>query len=357
MVYTTVETNYDLTPLNTLHISASAARFSDVRDLQQLQNLIRQDLFSDGYLLLGKGANILFRENFPHLVVKISTQGFQVVSQTNSDIILEIAAGHDWCQLVETAVNSGWAGIENMALIPGTVGAAPIGNIAAYGQNFTDVFDSLDAVNLHTGKVEKFTAADCKFGYRDSIFKHELKHQYAVTAVRLKLSKVAHLETSYHSRYESLESELSTFAKPPYSIKDIHQAVINIRTRKLPDWTKVGTAGSFFKNPVIPNNKLVQLQNKFPNIQYYPVDKLSYPQPNDPGFVHADHVKIAAGWILDELGWKGKKIGHVGTAPNQALVVINEGGTGQEVYEFTESMRADFKKHTDVELEYEVVII
>ena len=245
-----------------------------------------------------------------------------------------------------------------MALIPGTVGAAVVGNIAAYGQNQGDVVNSVRVLDLSTNKAVNLSHQDCRFFYRDSAFKHEFKDKLLIISVTYRLSKKAHFDTAYHSRYESLEKILTQFATPPYTIQQVANAVIKIRTVKMPDWTKIGTAGSFFKNPFVSRQRLIELQSQIKELQFYPTEKMLYPHPDDPIFKRTDQVKIPTGRLLDELGWLGKKIGNVSTFEKHALVIVNLGGaTGAEIYEYSSLMRADIKKNFDIDLEYEVHII
>ncbi|HJZ05511.1 UDP-N-acetylenolpyruvoylglucosamine reductase [Candidatus Amesbacteria bacterium RIFCSPHIGHO2_01_FULL_48_32] len=336
----------DLFPYNTLKVHAQAKRFIELNSPDQK---IPTD---EPFLFLGLGANILFTKDFDGTIVKINFSGIKVVKETDSEVIIEAAAGQNWHDLVTWSVDHNLSGLENMALIPGTVGAAAVGNIAAYGQNQEDVFESLSALDITTNKSINFFKPDCKFTYRESLFK---KNAFLITSVTYRLSKVPHLETSYHAtRHASLLPTLQQIAKEPYTIKDVYNAIIKMRTEKLPDWHKVGTAGSFFKNPVITKQKYTKMQSRIPDLLAYPIDKLLYTDPSDQD----KYVKLSVARVLDELGWKGKNIGRVSTSPNQALYVINLGGaTGQEIFEYAEMMRQDIKKHFDIDLEYEVRII
>ncbi|MDO8487886.1 MAG: UDP-N-acetylmuramate dehydrogenase [bacterium] len=347
--------NVDLTGYNSLRVQAKAKYFLDADSTRQLTQLPSEPVF-----ILGQGCNTLFTRDFAGLIIKTNFKGRQVIAQKGNNVMVEIAAGEDWPQTIAWTVAQNWAGLENLALIPGSVGSAPIQNIGAYGQSLDEVFHALHAVELASGKTRVFSKKECRFLYRDSIFKHELKDKYLVTALTLKL--ITHLQqptTSYYSRYESLATELTKLAaRPPYTVKDIFRAVISLRTQKLPDWRKTGTAGSFFKNPFVTKTKLAQLQDRVPKLQYYPTTGMDYPQLDDPTFDHSQYFKIPAGRLLDELGWRGKTIGRVSTFAKHALVVINLGGaTGREIYAYTEKMRADVKKSFDIDLEYEVNII
>lgn len=332
----------NLAQYNTLRVPAKANGLLELNAISQLKNI------PDNYMFLGLGANVLFVHDFDGTIIKVNLKGRKVVSQTDDEVIIEAAAGENWHELVTWTVENNWSGLENMALIPGTVGAAVVGNIAAYGQNQGDLVQSVEIYDLQTGKTEILSHNQCKFVYRNSDLK-----KYLVTKVVYKLSKTAQFSTDYHSRYESLKSELVKFATPPYTIRDVTQAIINIRKFKLPDWTKIGTAGSFFKNPFVTRERYSKLSAQIKELQAYPTEKMLYPTEVD-----SDQVKIPVGRLLDELGWRGKKIGNVSTFDKHALVLINLGGaTGQEIFDYAEMMREDIKKNFDIVLEYEVRII
>ena len=354
-----IERNYSLKPHNTLHLDVKAKLFAKVQTANDLTKLFNEiSLSSQRCFVLGQGANTLFSKNYNGLIIKVMLKGKKVVREDRDSILLEVGGGEDWSQLVEELVGHNWGGVENLALIPGTVGAAPIQNIAAYGQSFADVFDSLQAVDLDSGRIVTMGKDDCRFGYRDSAFKHALKDKFIVAKVRLKLSKKAELDTSYYSRFESIRDELPRFAQAPYSLADVYKAVVRIRTRKLPNIQKVGSAGSFFKNPVVTKRKLRQLQKTVPKVQFYPVDQLTYPKPDDPAFDYQNHVKVAAGWLLEEIGWKGKRIGNCGTWSNHALIVVTyDDATPSELLEFVERMKIDFHEHYGIWLENEVSVV
>lgn len=338
--------NVDLAPYNTFRVSAKAKNFLVLREVKDLA--IKQPI-----LVLGHGANILFVHDFPGLVIKNELLGRQVLDQDDETVTIEVASGENWIDLVNWTTEQGWSGLENMAFIPGTVGAAATGNIAAYGGNFEDVFDMASVIEFSSGSQSRFFKKDLQFGYRESVFSRELKNKFFLTSVTLKLSKSAKFDTSYHSRYESLQEVLTQKGPPPYSPQEIAQAVTELRLAKLPDWREVGTAGSFFKNPIVKKEKALELQKEITELQMYPAEKLIYSdQPL------GDLVKIPAGRLLDQLGWKGKRIGNVGTWPKHALTVVNYGGaTGLEILDFTQKMHADIQSHFDIDLEAEVNII
>ena len=343
--------DFDLTDFSTFRVPAKADFFFEAENLDKIKDLLKQNHFRK-ILILGLGANILFTQDFDGLVIKNNLKGVRVLEENDTSVILEVASGENWHDLVTFTVDHNWSGIENLALIPSTVGAAVTQNIAAYGQNLEDIFESLEALDLESLEVIKFTKQDCQFAYRDSIFKKADHKKFFITQVRLILSKTPAFSTTYRSRYESLESQLKDLT-PPYTPKQIYQAVVNLRTSKLPDWTKIPTAGSFFRNPIVTKEKFQQLSTMMTELQSYPVEKLTYDETPE-----TDLVKIPAGRLLDELGWKGKKVGKVGTFEKNALVIVNLGGaTGQEILEFSQLMQKDCLEKYGVELIPEVNII
>ncbi len=327
----------DLKPFNTFGVSVQASNFSTIKEESEIAKLPPK------FMVLGEGANVLFTKDIDIPVVKNELKGIKRIDETT----FEVASGENWQEFVMMSVEQGLSGVENLALIPGTVGAAAVGNIAAYGQNFGEVVES---VKVFPDRI--INAEECNFTYRNSDLKG-----FFVTSVTIKLSKTAKFDTNYYGSkpYESLKSELR---EPPYSPKDIAEAVVRLRMKKLPDWHKVGTAGSFFKNPFVSKEKFEELKLIMPDLQAYPVDKMLYPNPDDPVFQKVDQVKIPAARLLDELGWRGKRIGNVGTFEKQALVIVNYGGaTGMEILEFSQKMQEDMKKNFGIELESEVKII
>ncbi|MFS8158680.1 MAG: UDP-N-acetylmuramate dehydrogenase [Candidatus Roizmanbacteria bacterium] len=355
--------DFSLSSFNTFCIDAKAKYFLEIEKESDLQDVLSHKIFSQNpkYILAG-GSNTLFTRDLEELVLHINLKGIAVVKETDRHIYLKVSAGEDWSALVDYVVDQNWGGIENLALIPGLVGAAPVQNIACYGQNLIDVFESLEAINLDSGVKEIFNKKDCHFAYRDSIFKHELRGKFCIVTVTLKLTKQPkNLETSYfmmHVTRDSIASELETFAKKPYSIKDVSQAVKNIRTRKLPDASKIPTVGSFFINPTVSKEKLIDLQKEVKDLQYYPLENLTYNEISDTSFIKDDFVKVPAGRLLDELGWRGKWIGNVGVHDKQALIIITNGkASGKEILEFSMLMRSSVKEAYDIDLETEVNIV
>ncbi|KKU91353.1 MAG: UDP-N-acetylenolpyruvoylglucosamine reductase [Microgenomates group bacterium GW2011_GWA1_48_10] len=358
-----VQQNVDLAPFNTFKVSAKANRFVALSSLSDLRNLSTVLLETELMLILGEGANILLTKDYHGLAVKNELRGRRVTLQDSDSVTVEAAAGEDWHEFVMWAVEQGLSGIENLAFIPGTVGAAPVQNIAAYGQTVGEVILSVQGFHLSDLRnLSVLSNEDCHFYYRDSVFKHDLKGKFFVTSVTFKFSKTAHYDTTYHSRYESLKGELDTLypgrGQRQFTPKEIAQAVISIRSKKLPDWHKLGTAGSFFKNPFVSKAKFAQLAQSVKDLQPYPIDHMLYPNPDDPVFAMTDMVKIPAGRLLDELGWKGKRVGNVGTYEKHALVVVNYGGaTGQETLEFAQKMQEEVKMNFEIDLEPEVNVV
>lgn len=349
-----IQHNVDLSPFNTFKVSAHTKALVTLNSSNSMGDFNFQD-DSKEILILGEGANILFTHDFPGLVIKNEIKSKKIIGENEKTVSVEMGAGENWHDFVMWSVENNLSGIENLALIPGTVGAAPVQNLAAYGQNVGEVIESVYGHNLDRSEWQRLSYNDCKLYYRDSVFKHELKNKFFITLVTFKLFKTAHFDTNYHSRYESLKSELG---EPPYTPKQIAQAVIALRQKKLPDWKVFGTAGSFFANPFVTKTKFDELSKSIKELQAYPVDNMLYPNPDDPVLKLTDQVKIPAGRLLDELGWKGKRIGNVGTFEKHALVVVNYGGaTGREILEFTQKMQEDVKKHFDINLEPEVNII
>lgn len=313
--------------------------------------------------VIGDGANTIFVNQFDGLVIKNSIKGRKIVKEDNEHIWITSGAGEDWHELVTYAVENNWAGIENLAFIPGRVGAAPIQNIAAYGQNLDETFYQLEAINLQSGEIQTFNKDQCQFKYRDSIFKNELKDKYLITSVSLCLNKdIKKLETDYHERkgrYGSLEDALKVVAEEPYTIKDVYNAVIYIRKKKLPDPSEIGTCGSFFKNAHVSKEKYLELSEKVEDLQSYPAEQLKYSvKEGEWTQIQDDIVKVPVARLLDELGWKGKWIGNVGISETHALCLVSNGkATSEELFTFIEAVKASMRETYGIELEEEVNVL
>lgn len=335
-----IQENISLKPYNSFGIDVKASYFAEIFSEADLARLFKNEIVkSQKLLVIGGGSNVLFTQDYKGLVVKISIKGIE--SKAIDDKVLVTAgAGEVWNDFVNYCVGHHFAGVENLSLIPGTVGASPIQNIGAYGVELKDVFESCSAFEIKTGKIKTFTYEDCHFGYRESIFKGELKGQYIITSVTFRLSAEAKINTSYGA----IETELLNRGIENPNIADVSAAVSHIRVSKLPDPSTIGNAGSFFKNPVIEKYEFADIVAKHPDVVHYPTAD--------------DKIKLAAGWLIEQCGWKGKVVGQTGTWKNQALVLVNHGhATGTEVYNFSEQIIDSVKSTFGVTLEREVNIL
>lgn len=335
-----------LYPYNTFHIQATAkyfAPFSTVDELQEALGIFykHQPATAPGNLfLLGGGSNILFTKDVDGLVLKNELHGIEKVNEDEEYYYIKAAAGENWHQLVMYCVEHNYAGMENLSLIPGSVGASPIQNIGAYGVEIKDIFYQLEAYDLLEKAVVKFGLNDCRFGYRDSVFKHRYKGRFIILNVTYRLRKMPVFNISYGAIKEELEKMGTT----ELSVRAISQAVINIRQSKLPDPNVIGNAGSFFKNPVIDAGHFLQLKETYPNIAAFAVDD--------------KHWKVAAGWLIEQCGWKGYRNGDVGCYNKQALVLVNYGNaTGKEVYDLSAAIIGSVQDKFGIALEREVNIL
>lgn len=336
-----IKKNVDLAPYTTLHVHSDAAWFARVGNQEELVSLLGDPTVqSRKKFILGGGSNVLFVDDYEGMVIRVAISGRQIVRENAGHVWLRVGAGENWHRTVRYCVERGWGGIENLSLIPGTVGAAPIQNIGAYGVELQDVFASLRAVEIATGREQIFKRDDCRFDYRDSIFKQELKGRYVITDVTLKVSKQPELNTSYGAIREKLREE--GISEP--TIEDISDVVIAIRNSKLPDPSQLANAGSFFKNPVVPNPVFESLKTDYPSIPGYAVDE--------------SHTKVPAGWLIEQTGWKGRVKGNVGTYRQQALVIVNHGNAiGREILELAREIQQTVKEQYDIELVPEVNIV
>ena len=335
-----IETNCSLKPFNTFSIEAKAStlfHFNELAQLPELLQLIKKNrLENKPILILGAGSNTLFCEDFSGLVIKVELLGVEI-TDLEDNYELQVAAGEDWHQLVTDCIAKGIDGLENLALIPGVVGSAPVQNIGAYGTEFKDFCESVEYVDLLTGKLVTLTAADCLFGYRDSIFKQQAMSNALITKVTLKLSK----QWQPHSRYGSLQN-IDT--QEQVSAKQIYDSVCQIRNEKLPDPEQLGNVGSFFKNPVVSQQQADRLLGLYPTMP-------NYPQDNDTS-------KLAAGWLIDQAGLKGASVGGAAVHKQQALVLINQNNaTANDVILLADLVRTKVEQMFDVSLEHEVRFI
>lgn len=332
--------NVSLQPYNTFGLDVKAKHFAEVNSLIELkQALIESE--NETHLFIGGGSNILLTKDYDGLVILNKIKGIQIEKETEDYVILKAYSGENWHEFVMYCVTHNWGGIENLSLIPGTIGAAPMQNIGAYGMEIEQVFETLEAINLETLKIENFNKVECEFGYRESVFKRKKKGQYFIYSVTFRLTKKHKINLDYGDIKTILINQ--NIAPELATIKDISEAVIAIRQSKLPDPKVLGNSGSFFKNPTISKEEFDALQIKFPSIKGY---------PNNDGF------KIPAGWLIEQCGWKGKHVGNTGSHAQQALVLVNYGdATGNEVYQLALAIIESVKETFGITLEPEVNII
>jgi len=329
--------NISLRKYNTFGIDVSAKHFLEANSVSDIQNYLGEKK-SSPLLVLGGGSNILFTKNFDGTVLKNNLKGIELLKEDSENYFVKAGGGEVWHEFVLHCIKNNYAGVENLSLIPGCVGAAPIQNIGAYGVEQKETFYELEAINLKENKKVVFKNSDCQFAYRDSIFKHEAKNKFIITSVTFKLNKKPKLNTSYGAINQELEK-----MGAEVSIASISQAVCNIRRSKLPDPAVIGNAGSFFKNPIVANDKYELLKKEFQAIVAY---------KDNSG------MKLAAGWLVEQSGWKGKSFGSYGVHKDQALVLVNYGGAkGNEIYDLSSRVLQSVKEKFGVELEREVVIV
>ncbi|MFM2134754.1 MAG: UDP-N-acetylenolpyruvoylglucosamine reductase [Bacteroidota bacterium] len=334
-------THASLKGYNTFGLDVYADRFVPIATLEEAREVLQDERFRQlPRLVLGGGSNILFTRDFHGLVVLNLISGISVIREDDTHVFVRAGAGENWHHFVRHTVEHGWGGLENLSLIPGTVGAAPIQNIGAYGVEIKDTFNELEALDLSDGSTRTFSAADCAFGYRDSIFKGAEKGRYLITHVTFRLAKKPVINT----RYGAIEQELKEMGVANPGIREVSEAVIRIRRSKLPDPAMIGNAGSFFKNPEVPEAVYHSLKASYPDLPGYNAG---------PG-----RIKLAAGYLIEKCGWKGKVVGHVGMHEKQALVLVNHGGaTGSELIEHARRVQTSVVDTFGVELEMEVNIL
>ena len=334
-----IQENFSLQQYNTFGVEAKTKYFAEVNSVEELKETLR--LSHSPLLILGGGSNLLFTKDFEGLVIKLNLKGITEQITDENHVLVTAKAGENWHEFVQKTISENYGGLENLSLIPGNVGTCPIQNIGAYGTEIKDHFVSCKALNIETLEIETIDLEQCKFGYRDSIFKTSSKGKYVILEVTFKLTtKNHHIKTEYGA----ISSELKNLGIENPTIQDVAKAVINIRQSKLPNPAETGNAGSFFKNPTIPLAQFENLKEQFPEIQGYP---------------NGDFVKVPAGWLIENAGWKGKQIGNVASHKWQALVIINATGkaTGKEIYDFSSQIINSVKEKYGIELEREVNII
>lgn len=334
-----IQQHVSLKPYNTFGIDVKAESFVSIKTIQDLIAVLKTN--SKKLLVIGGGSNMLLTKDIEGLVVHLDLKGIEIGAKSKKTTKVKVAAGENWHDFVLWSLQQNLGGLENLSLIPGNVGTAPIQNIGAYGVELKDTFIECEALNLQTLEIETFVKTDCKFDYRNSIFKSEVKGQYIITSVTFELTHSIHeLKTSYGAILSELEKK--GIANP--SIQDISKAVIAIRQSKLPNPKRLGNSGSFFKNPVVTASKFKKLHSQFPNIPHYPVSE--------------QEIKIPAGWLIETAGFKGKTFGTYGVHKNQALVLVNYGGaTGLEILQLSQTIQKAIDAIFGIPLEAEVNIL
>ncbi len=334
-----LKSNYSLESHNSFKLKVSTKYYIECHSISDITEFLQSGIQKKHPLLiLGEGSNILFTGDFPGTVLRPLISGIVITKESGSDVFIRTGAGMNWDELVEWTVGKNYWGLENLSLIPGSAGAAPIQNIGAYGAEIREQIVSVETIDLRTGSVNVLSNHECRFAYRRSIFKEASHKEYLITHINLKLSKIPTPGISYGN----LKDELPAGGEP--GIRDIRDAVIRIRRQKLPDPAEIGNAGSFFKNPLVPLTAYEQLKAAWPGIPSYPAT--------------SDYRKIPAAWLIEESGWKGKSVGNTGTYPNQALVIVNHGeATGQEILQLSEKIKEDVRTKFGITLEREVNLV
>ena len=343
----TIQENFSLKNHNTFGVDVSAKYFAEVHSVEELIEVLKQNPTHPvnntptQQLFLGGGSNILFTKNFDGLVIQLDLKGISEQIINENEVLVTSKSGENWHEFVQFCLNKSYGGLENLSLIPGNVGTSPMQNIGAYGTEIKDVFVSCKVLNLETLEIEEFDNEKCRFGYRDSIFKQEGKGKYVILEVTFNLTTKNHL---IKTEYGAIKGELEKMSVDNPTIQDVSKAVIHIRQSKLPDPKVIGNAGSFFKNPTISKEQFQEVQIKYAEIPHYP---------------SGDLVKVPAGWLIEQCGWKGKQIGNVASHKLQALVIVNATGkaSGREIFDFSSLIIDSVKEKFGIELEREVNII
>lgn len=336
-----IQKRISLRPYNTFGIDVFSEYFVEVSSFEELKEAIQYGKEQNlSILFLNGGSNILFTKDWNGLVVKINLKGIEIVRETEDFVWIKVQAGENWHEFVQFTLAKNYGGLENLSLIPGNAGTAPMQNIGAYGVEIKDLMTELTAMEISTGNLRVFSNADCQFGYRESVFKNELKNQFVLLDITFQLSKRNHV---LHTEYGAIQSELATMGCENPTIQEVSKAVIAIRQSKLPDPKEIGNSGSFFKNQVISAQQFEEIKKSYPNIS---------------GYSSGDSVKVAAGWLIENAGWKGKRFGDAGVHEKQALVLVNYGNaTGKEIYDLSQSIIDSIQFQYGITLEREVNII
>jgi UDP-N-acetylmuramate dehydrogenase len=333
--------NFSLKNFNTFGIDAKAKAFVEINSEDEILELLSaRELKGYRKFVLGGGSNVLLTKDYDGLVIKNSIQGIEILKEDGQSAVIEAGAGENWNDLVIYCVERNFGGIENLTLIPGKVGAAPIQNIGAYGEDLSESFISLEGIDIDSASRRIFTKDECEFGYRKSVFKNALKNKIIITKVVLRLSKNPVVKTEYGN----VKIELEKTGKSEFTIKDLSEVITKIRREKLPDPAVIGNAGSFFKNPSVDSKEFDLLKENYPDLKGYPADN--------------SKIKIPAAWLIEKAGWKGKRKGNTGTHIKHSLVLVNYGNaTGEEVLHFAKEIKKSIYETFGIILEEEVNII
>lgn len=333
--------NFSLRSFNTFGLDCKTRYYQAFGSVEELQALLQDEKVKAGPLLvLGGGSNLLLTQNYPGVILHNQIKGIAIENETSDEVVVRVNAGVVWHDFVLYAVDKGWGGIENLSLIPGFVGGSPVQNIGAYGVEIKDVLHEVTAVEISSGAVRAFSNEACEFGYRESVFKKALKGQYIITSVSFRLKKNPMVNTSYGA----ISGTLEEMGIEHPSIKDVSNAVIKIRSSKLPDPKQIGNAGSFFKNPEISHEAFSQLQKSYPTVPQFPGAK--------------GGIKVPAGWLIEQCGWKGKRVGETGVHKDQALVLVNYGNAkGSEIWALAQEILKSVQEKFSIALEPEVNVI
>jgi len=335
-----IQQNISLKPYNTFGIDAKAKYFVSINSITELKDVLQSKDYPDKFIL-GGGSNMLLTKDIDTLVIHLNLKGIEILSEKNDIVLVKANAGENWHEFVLWCLKHNFGGIENLSLIPGNVGSAPIQNIGAYGVELKDVFVSCEAIDVNSLILKTFTNKDCKFDYRESIFKQDVKGKFIITSVTFQLSKENH---KLHTEYGAISSQLKEMNIEKPTIQDVSKAVITIRQSKLPDPKEIGNSGSFFKNPIISTQHYNSLKTIFPEIPSY--------------IISEKEVKVPAGWLIEKAGFKGKTFGNYGVHKHQALVLVNYGGaTGKDILKLAKLIQKTVKQIFNIEIETEVNII
>jgi len=334
-----VHPNSPLKEFNSFGLEVRAGRYTRPTDVNVLNELFNDSgLHQMPLLVLGEGSNILFRNHFDGLVIQPGMKGVECLERNEEEVVVKVGASENWDHWVQYSIEQGWYGLENLSLIPGSVGSSPVQNIGAYGVELKDHFEWLEAWDLEKNQAVKLDHQDCGFGYRDSIFKRDASGRYIITHVIFRLKLKPALQLDYGNVSEEF---MKAVGKSP---RDLRKVIIDIRKAKLPDPSQYGNAGSFFKNPMVDRTIYNCIRVEYPEVPFYPGN--------------GNQMKIPAGWLIEKAGWKGKRIGNVGTWPTQALVLVNYGGaTGQEIFDFSQQILEDVDAQFGISLEREVRVV